>query len=175
MCAAIHDLRSRRGAFSIIYEILLAYDRGWSKTRAVEETNLNFLLMDKFLGFLFAHGYFEPMATVPPTKVSLSARGKSLLASLAQLMVLEGELDTLRIQSRHDGLKPQTEDEEVAYSEFDGSRKFVQTLNAETYHKLERTARKRGSTIQQLVRAVVIPSWLDKTSQSEDHPEGENA
>src|SRR5207244_12534053 len=98
-----------------------------------------------------------------------------LFVRLAQVVVLHGELDSLRVQARLDELKPQSEDEELAYSEFDGSRRFVQTLSAETYQKLERTARKRGSTIQQLVRAVVIPSWLDKRSQSEDHSEGENA
>jgi len=33
-------------------------------------------------------------------------------------------------------------------------------VSPETFHRLEPKAKKRGVTIQQLLRAVVIPEWL---------------
>ncbi len=39
------------------------------------------------------------------------------------------------------------------------TRKFMQTLDSKLYLELERIARKRGITVQQLLRAVVVPEW----------------
>ena len=38
--------------------------------------------------------------------------------------------------------------------------KFMQTLDEEIYNQLQEVARKRGITIQELIRAVIIPDWL---------------
>lgn len=38
--------------------------------------------------------------------------------------------------------------------------KFMQTLDSAVYEKLQKIARERGITIQELIRAVIIPEWL---------------
>jgi len=38
--------------------------------------------------------------------------------------------------------------------------KFMQTLDKEIYEKLSKIAKQRGITIQELIRAVIIPEWL---------------
>ncbi|MEM0007717.1 MAG: ribbon-helix-helix protein, CopG family [Candidatus Bathyarchaeia archaeon] len=43
--------------------------------------------------------------------------------------------------------------------------KFMQTLDEEIYKRLEQIAKQRGITVQELIRAVIIPDWL----QSQRH------
>jgi predicted DNA-binding ribbon-helix-helix protein len=38
--------------------------------------------------------------------------------------------------------------------------KFMQTLDDEIYRKLEHVAKQRGITVQELIRAVIIPDWM---------------
>ncbi len=38
--------------------------------------------------------------------------------------------------------------------------KFMQTLDDIIYRELEKVARKRGITIQELIRAVIVPEWI---------------
>ena len=38
--------------------------------------------------------------------------------------------------------------------------KFMQTLDEEIHNKLQEIANNRGITIQELIRAVIIPDWL---------------
>ena len=40
--------------------------------------------------------------------------------------------------------------------------KFMQTLDEEIYNQLQDIANGRGITIQELIRAVIIPDWLKK-------------
>jgi len=40
--------------------------------------------------------------------------------------------------------------------------KFMQTLDDSVYQKLKEIAKQRGITIQELIRAVIIPEWLEK-------------
>ncbi len=40
------------------------------------------------------------------------------------------------------------------------NRKFMQTLQPLAYKTLERIAKERGLTVQELIRAIVIPEWL---------------
>jgi len=40
--------------------------------------------------------------------------------------------------------------------------KFMQTLDDSVYRKLKEIAKQRGITIQELIRAVIIPEWLEK-------------
>ncbi len=46
----------------------------------------------------------------------------------------------------------------------------MQTLDDHVYSELEKVAKKRGITIQELLRAVVLPSgWTDKAGNRNDH------
>jgi len=36
----------------------------------------------------------------------------------------------------------------------------MQTLESETYHAIAKVASERGATVQELLRAVIIPEWL---------------
>ncbi len=38
--------------------------------------------------------------------------------------------------------------------------KFMQTLDDLIYRDLEKLAKKRGITIQELIRAVIVPEWV---------------
>ena len=38
--------------------------------------------------------------------------------------------------------------------------KFMQMVTQEIYRRLEENARARGVSVQELVRAIVIPDWL---------------
>jgi len=38
--------------------------------------------------------------------------------------------------------------------------KFMQTLDQEIFNKLSEMAKERGISIQELIRAVIIPDWL---------------
>jgi predicted DNA-binding ribbon-helix-helix protein len=40
--------------------------------------------------------------------------------------------------------------------------KFMQTLDSEIFNKLSEIARQRGITVQELIRAVIVPEWLGK-------------
>ncbi len=39
--------------------------------------------------------------------------------------------------------------------------KFMQTLDDMIYRELEKVAKKRGITIQELIRAVIVPEWIN--------------
>lgn len=38
--------------------------------------------------------------------------------------------------------------------------KFIQSLSAEIYERLQKLAKERGIRIQELIRSVIIPEWL---------------
>ncbi len=40
------------------------------------------------------------------------------------------------------------------------TRKFMQTLDNRLYSELEKIAKGRGITVQQLLRAVIVPEWF---------------
>ena len=40
--------------------------------------------------------------------------------------------------------------------------KFMQTLDKAVYDTLKKIAQRKGINIQELIRAVIIPEWLDK-------------
>ena len=42
--------------------------------------------------------------------------------------------------------------------------KFMQSLGAETYQRLTIEAKMRDVTVQSLIRTVIVPDWLRKTS-----------
>jgi Ribbon-helix-helix protein, copG family len=39
--------------------------------------------------------------------------------------------------------------------------KFMQTLDDMIYRELEKIAKRRGITIQELIRAVIVPEWIN--------------
>ena len=43
------------------------------------------------------------------------------------------------------------------------SHKFLQSIDDDYYYLLGKAARTRGVTVQELVRAVIIPDWISKT------------
>ena len=40
--------------------------------------------------------------------------------------------------------------------------KFMQTLETKVYNKLDQKAKDKGITIQELIRAIVVPQYLEK-------------
>lgn len=38
--------------------------------------------------------------------------------------------------------------------------KFMQTLDDSIYRELEKIAKRRGISIQELIRAVIVPEWV---------------
>src|SRR5439155_26357104 len=49
------------------------------------------------------------------------------------------------------------------------SSRFVQSLDADAFSKLSGLAQERGITTQELIRAVIIPDWME-TESSEPGP-----
>ena len=45
--------------------------------------------------------------------------------------------------------------------------KFMQTLDEEIYNRLQEIANERGITIQELIRAVIIPDWLKQREKKQ--------
>jgi len=41
-------------------------------------------------------------------------------------------------------------------------KKFLQSIDDTVYKKLEGEAKKRGISVQELIRAVIVPEWLQK-------------
>ena len=41
--------------------------------------------------------------------------------------------------------------------------KFMQSLDPEIYAELRKMAKDRGITMQELIRAVIVPDWMRKT------------
>ncbi len=48
--------------------------------------------------------------------------------------------------------------------------KFMQTLDDMIYRELEKVARKRGITIQELIRAVIVPEWINGHNHDSKEP-----
>lgn len=38
----------------------------------------------------------------------------------------------------------------------------MQTLNDPMYRELEKVAQKKGITVQELIRAVIVPDWVEQ-------------
>jgi hypothetical protein len=46
-----------------------------------------------------------------------------------------------------------------------GRTKFMQSVDDRNFKRLMREANRRGCMLQELLRAVIIPGWLDKQKQ----------
>ena len=51
-------------------------------------------------------------------------------------------------------------------TESDLRHKFMQTIGDEMFNELEKIANERGIRVQTLVRAVIIPEWVQKAGLS---------
>ena len=45
------------------------------------------------------------------------------------------------------------------------SHKFLQSIDDDYFYVLGRAARTRGVTVQELIRAVIIPDWISKAKR----------
>ena len=157
-------LRRRRAAVQIIREMLVAFNQGLSKSQTVRMANVNSVLMGGYLAFLRTRGYlYSGLRMAVPGQRILTIKGETVLTCLTRVDELENEIDRFRSLSRRDPLAV-VENKKVQPQlwVFGGSRRFTQTLSAETFHKLKTIATKRGGTVQQLIRAIIIPHWLDE-------------
>ena len=50
--------------------------------------------------------------------------------------------------------------------------KFMQTLDDLIYRELEKIAKRRGITIQELIRAVIVPEWINELNGVESKETG---
>lgn len=50
----------------------------------------------------------------------------------------------------------------------------MQTLDDIIYRELEKVAKKRGITIQELIRAVIVPEWINGHNGNESKEPGSN-
>ena len=53
-------------------------------------------------------------------------------------------------------------------TEFDTNHKFMQTIGEEMFSELERISDEKGIRVQTLLRAVIIPEWVQRQKLSED-------
>jgi hypothetical protein len=52
--------------------------------------------------------------------------------------------------------------------------KFMQTLDDVIYRELEKIAKRRGITIQELIRAVIVPEWINELNGVEGKDSSSN-
>ena len=45
--------------------------------------------------------------------------------------------------------------------------KFMQSLDPQIYTQLRKLAKERGITMQELIRAVIVPDWMKRTGESQ--------
>jgi hypothetical protein len=43
--------------------------------------------------------------------------------------------------------------------------KFMQSLDPQVYAELRKIAKERGITMQELIRAVIVPDWMSKDEE----------
>ena len=48
--------------------------------------------------------------------------------------------------------------------------KFMQSLDPQVYAELRRIAKDRGITMQELIRAVIVPDWMRKDDSPNQSP-----
>ena len=61
------------------------------------------------------------------------------------------------------------------HTEFDSNHKFMQTIGEDMFNELERISREKGIRVQTLLRAVIIPEWVQgqKLSKNPEQNPGE--
>jgi len=51
-------------------------------------------------------------------------------------------------------------------TEFDTNHKFMQTIGEKMFNELERISNEKGVRVQILLRAVIIPEWVQRQKRS---------
>jgi len=54
-----------------------------------------------------------------------------------------------------------------AQTESDPKHKFMQTIGDEMFQELEKIANEKGIRVQTLIRAVIVPEWVQKKGSLE--------
>jgi hypothetical protein len=57
--------------------------------------------------------------------------------------------------------------EEEGKPKVSNKMKFMQMLDSQTYRVLQKEAKNRGASIQELLRTVIIPDWLTEHRKRE--------
>jgi len=70
-------------------------------------------------------------------------------------MNAESSVSSYKKTGRVRGRKP-------GQSEFDSNNKFMQTIGEDMFNELERISREKGIRVQTLLRAVIIPEWVQR-------------
>src|SRR6266571_1200513 len=70
-------------------------------------------------------------------------------------MNAQSSLSSYRKTNRVRGRKP-------GQIEFDSNHKFMQTIGEHMFNELERISREKGIRVQTLLRAVIIPEWVER-------------
>ena len=68
-------------------------------------------------------------------------------------MNTESSVSSYKKTNRVRGRKP-------GQTEFDTNHKFMQTIGDDMFNELERISRERGIRVQTLLRAIIIPEWV---------------
>ena len=163
----MEEVNLRRNSVRILYEILRLSREGVSRAQAVRQTNLNFVLMGKYVDFLTRHEYVKRDSQLKPSRLTLTSRGRHLLALLSELEIEMTTFMPLQAESmlatRHESkvFSGQNGSQERDSSTPDSSLRITQTLSKETFAELESIASRKGISVQELLRAVVIPDWLN--------------
>ena len=74
-------------------------------------------------------------------------------------MNAESSVSSYKKTNRVRGRKP-------AQAEFDSNHKFMQTIGEAMFNELERISREKGIRVQTLLRAVIIPEWVQRQKLS---------
>lgn|SRR6267143_3279318 len=54
----------------------------------------------------------------------------------------------------------------AGHIEADPNHKFMQTIGEEMFHELEKISKEKGIRVQTLLRAVIIPEWVQEQRES---------
>jgi len=48
--------------------------------------------------------------------------------------------------------------------------KFMQTISTENFEKLKEIAKKKGIKVQELIRVVIVPEWIEDYEEAHKQP-----
>jgi len=164
---ALSWLARRREATEICYEILSSSKEAISTTKVMYLTNTNFVVIKRYLFYLTVQGHLEELSG-PPKKFIITSQGKDFLRLLSDLRRVTGRIRAPASLSHRlatsqpserltNGFSDTRSETVLACSK---SWRFMQSVSRETKLKLQNVASSRGTSVQELLRAIIIPEWL---------------
>ncbi len=137
------------------------------------KANSNYSLIKKYLSALAAHGYLEASASPSPRRFRITLKGERFLRLLSGL---DDEMNSLKeTVSRREvlvkdqfikGSKDHFEKSRVpSASMVPKSLRFMQSVMPETHLELVKIAQEKGTNVQGLLRATIIPEWFRGRSE----------